>query len=529
MEFGMVPIDEAEGAILAHSFRLSSGRILKGHVVTAHDIIQFHDAGIEMVMAARLGSDDVAEDLAARRLADAVAGAGMALEQAVGGRINLMARCYGVLTYQRDQLDALNGVDESLTVATLPPFAMVEPGQMIGTVKVIPFAVPGAVLHAAEECAGRLCFDIKASQPRGVGLIQTHLPGLPGKVLTKSSSVTRHRVEGLGGRLVRENRCAHDIQALSEVITDQINEGIEIILVIGASAVTDRRDVIPAAIERASGRVEHFGLPVDPGNLLLLGRVGDVPVIGVPGCARSPKLNGFDWVLQRLLCGLALTENDLAAMGSGGLLNEIAGRPMPRAAAARANPSQDFRVYSLVLAAGDDPGMWHSSDGVPNVARVVRAAMESIGNGVYVVTGAHEENVSAALGDYTVSFTYNPNFDEGLATSLRRGLSALPADADGVVVCLANDPAPSTMVIDALIDAFEPQQGRGLCVPMRHGLRGTPLLIARRYFAELHEHEGDTGARYLTGAYPSDVIEVTVDSLAGSKVSMPSVTEVQAL
>ena len=529
MEFGIVPIDEAEGAILAHTYRLSSGRIRKGHVVTARDIALFRDAGIEKVMAARLGPDDVAEDLAARRLADAVAGAGMALEQAVGGRINLMARCYGVLTYQLYLLDALNGVDESLTLATLPPFAMVEPGQMIGTVKVIPFAVPGAVLHAAEECAGRLCFDIKPSQPRGVGLIQTHLPGLPGKVLTKSSSVTRHRVEGLGGRFVRENRCAHDIQVLAEAITDQVNEGIEIILVIGASAVTDRRDVIPAAIERASGRVEHFGLPVDPGNLLLLGRVGDVPVIGVPGCARSPKLNGFDWVLQRLLCGLALTEKDLAAMGAGGLLKEITGRPMPRAATARSGLGQEYKVYSLVLAAGDDPGMWHASDGVPNVTRVVRAAMESTGNGVYVVTGAHEENVAAALGDYNVSFTYNPNFDEGLATSLRRGLSALPADADGVVVCLANDPAPSTMVIDALIDAFEPQRGRGLCVPMRHGLRGTPLLIARRYFAELHEHEGDTGARYLTGAYPSDVIEVTVDSLAGSKVSMPSVTEVQAL
>lgn len=529
MDFGIVPIDEAEGALLAHSFRVSSGRILKGHVVTAQDIMLFRAAGIETIMVARLGSGDVGEELAARRLAVAVAGAGMALEEAVGGRINLMAQCYGVLTYQRDLLDALNGVDESLTVATLPPFTMVEPGQMIGTIKVIPFAVPSAVLHSAVECAGRLCLEIKASQPRGVGLIQTYLPGLPGKVLTKSSSVTRHRVEGLGGQLVRENRCAHDIQALSEAISEQLKEGIEIILVIGASAVTDRRDVIPAAIERASGKVEHFGLPVDPGNLLLLGRVGDVPVVGVPGCARSPKLNGFDWILQRLLCGLALTEKDLAAMGAGGLLKEIAGRPMPRAATARTAPKQDYRVYSLVLAAGDDPGMWHAPEGVPNVARVVCAAMESTVNGVYVVTGAYEEDVSAALSDYNVSFTYNPNFGEGLATSLRRGLSALPADADGVVVCLANDPAPSTMVIDALINAFDPQQGRGLCIPMRQGHRGQPLLIGRRYFAEIHEHEGDTGARYLTGDYPADVIEVTISSREDSSVPTSSESEVRVL
>jgi len=517
MDFGVVPIDEAEGAILAHSFRMPSGRIQKGHIVSSDDIACFRDAGVETIMVARSDVTDLSEAEAAHRLATAVAGLGIVLEEAIGGRVNLMARDYGVLVYDRSQLDALNGIHESLTLAALPPFAMVEPGQMVGTVKIIPFAVSGAILQAAEHCAGLLNFDVKATQSHDVGLIQTTLPGLPTKILTKTSSVTRHRIEGLGGRLALENQCAHDIADLSRSITAQIDAGMEIILVVGASAVTDRRDVIPAAIERAKGQIDYLGMPVDPGNLLLLGRVGEIPVVGVPGCARSPSLNGFDWVLQRLFCGLPLSAKDFAAMGAGGLLKEITDRPMPRAAAARAVTDHDLKVYGLVLAAGDDSGVKDALGGVANVALVVGAAMASSALGVYVVTGAHEDDLKTALKPYAVSFTYNPTYEDGIATSLRRGLSALPADADGVIVCLANDPVPSTAVIDALISGFAPHQGGNLCVPLRQGQRGSPLLIGRHFFAQLHELEGESGARYLIDAYPGEVIEMQIDDLADAR------------
>jgi len=513
MDFGIVPIDEAEGAILAHTFRIPSGRILKGHIVSSDDVARFRDAGVKTIMVARSGRADLSEGVAARRLATAVGGRGISLEEAVGGRVNLMARDYGLLVYDRDRLDALNTVDESLTLAALPPFAVVEPGQMVGTVKVIPFAVSGTVLQAAEHCAELLNFDVKVAQSLDVGLIQTTLPGLQEKILTKTSLVTRHRIEGLGGRLALENQCAHDIAELSRSITAQVDAGMKIILVVGASAVTDRRDVIPTAIERANGQIDYLGMPVDPGNLLLLGRVGEIPVVGVPGCARSPSLNGFDWVLQRLFCGLSLSAKDFAAMGAGGLLKEITDRPMPRAAT-RATPDHDVKIYGLVLAAGDDSGIEGNLGGVANVSLVVDAAMVSSAFGVYVVTGAHEEDLKRALKPYAVSFTYNPTYEDGIATSLRRGLSALPADADGVIVCLANDPAPSTAIIDALIDGFAPHQGKNLCVPLRQGQRRSPLLIGRRFFAELHELEGNTGARYLIDAYPAETIEVQIDDLA---------------
>ena len=71
-------------------------------------------------------------------------------------------------------------------------------------------------------------------------------------------------------------------------------------------------------------------MPVDPGNLLLLGELGGRPVLGAPGCARSPKENGFDWVLHRLLAGIPVTAADIRRMGTGGLLMEIVSRPQPR-------------------------------------------------------------------------------------------------------------------------------------------------------------------------------------------------------
>ena len=103
------------------------------------------------------------------------------------------------------------------------------------------------------------------------------------------------------------------------------------LIAFGASAITDRRDVIPAAIEAIGGRIERFGMPVDPGNLLLLAERHGMPIIGAPGCARSPKENGFDWVLQRVLAGVPIHDADIRAMGVGGLLMEIASRPQPRA------------------------------------------------------------------------------------------------------------------------------------------------------------------------------------------------------
>src|SRR5207253_3142643 len=306
MKFGEVPVAEAEGAILAHSLKLGATALKKARVLSRADLDAIAAAGLQQIIVARLEPGDLREDAAAARIAAAAAGPNITVANAFTGRANLFAEARGLLVFDRDRLDRLNLVDEAITLGTLPPFAVVEPRMMVATVKIIPFAAPAP---AVERCIAAARSDgpllrVAPFLPRSVGLIQTRLPGLKESILDKTREVTEGRLKALGCRLVVEERCNHAAADLAPVIRDVIGHGIDLLLIHGASAILDRRDVIPAAIVAAGGRIDHFGMPVDPGNLLLLGRLGERAVLGLPGCARSPKVNGFDWVLERLVAGL---------------------------------------------------------------------------------------------------------------------------------------------------------------------------------------------------------------------------------
>ena len=154
MQFGEVPVAEAEGAILAHSLRFGKTALKKGRVLSAADVAAIAAAGIDEITVVRLEPGDIREDAAADRVAAAAAGPGVATAAAFTGRANLFAEAKGLLVFDRDRLDRLNLVDEAVTLGTLPPYAVVEPRQMVATVKIIPFAVPeDAVARCAEVAA----------------------------------------------------------------------------------------------------------------------------------------------------------------------------------------------------------------------------------------------------------------------------------------------------------------------------------------------------------------------------------------
>ena len=515
MIFGDTPLDEAEGAILAHSRRLSGKALKKGRVLTAEDITALREAGVETVIAARLEQGDVPEDEAAACLAAAMAGDGIDTAAPFTGRCNLIAAADGVLSYDPAALDAVNLIDEALTVALLPPYEVVEKGQMVGTVKIIPFAAPEAALKHCESLAGKV--RVAAFRPVRAGLVQTALPATKQSVLDNTARITAARLERMGASLGEEARCPHDTAAVATAIRAQIAAGHEMVLLFGASAVVDRRDVLPAGIVAAGGTVDHFGMPVDPGNLLLLGHVGGTPVIGMPGCARSPKLNGFDWVLQRLVAGLPVTRTDIMRMGAGGLLKEIASRPRPREADDRQSVARKApRIAALILAAGQSRRMGEINkllaeiDGKPMVARVVEIIRDSKAGPLTVVTGHEAARVKAALpGD--LAFIHNPDYAVGLSASLKVGIAALPADIDGVVVCLGDMPRISPGMIDRLIAAFDPVEGREICVPTYKGKRGNPVLWGRRFLPEMAALAGDVGAKHLIGEHADLVVEVEMD------------------
>ncbi len=523
MRFARVPTQEAEGAILAHSIRVEGGTFKKGRVLDAAAVAALRAAGQTTVVAARLEPDDVAEDDAAAALAGAVAGAGLRVGDAFTGRCNLFAERPGLLEIEVAVVDAINGVHEALTMATLAQRDAVAAGQLVATIKIIPFAAPR---NALERCLAlvREAGAVIAVAPfasRRAALIQTLLPGTKTTVLDKTARVVEQRLQALGSRVVREIRCAHDEDEVSAALAAVLADGAEIVLVAGASAIVDRRDVVPVAIEMAGGRVLHFGMPVDPGNLLLLARHGTTPVIGLPGCARSPKFNGLDPVLERLLAGVPVGARDIMAMGVGGLLKEMVGRPMPRAAAAAgATPSASRlpRVAAVVLAAGRSTRMGGVNKllaevgGRPMVVRVIEALAASQAAPIIVVTGFEHERVRAALAHLDVRCVHNPHHARGLSTSLAAGLGAVPEDADAALVCLGDMPKITPSDVNNLIAAFDPLEGRAICVPTYAGKRGNPVLWSRRFFTEMSAVRGDVGAKHLIGEYAEVVCEVAAAS-----------------
>lgn len=521
MLFGETPLNEAEGAILAHSVRLSNATFKKGRVLSATDIDALRADDVVIVIAARLEATDVGEDEAARRVATALAGANLRAGPAFTGRSNLIAEKPGLVIFDQEVLERMNLVHEALTVATLPEFELVEEGGLVATIKVIPFAAPVDAVVEIESIAKAM--QVVPFIPTTAGLIQSRLPQTKESVLDKTADVTRERMERYGGSLDQEWRCAHDPANIAEAIAQATQKGVEILLIAGASAITDRRDVIPSAIERAGGQVNHFGMPVDPGNLLLLGQLADdTPVLGLPGCARSPKINGFDWVLERLLAGVEVSGDDIKRMGVGGLLKEIPSRPLPRDEATRdtdtmANAPRTPKIAALIMAAGQSRRMGAQNklladvDGIPMVRRVLDQVVASDVGAVAVVLGHEPERIRECLAVPGVEFVENPDFEQGLSTSLIKGLEVLRDDIDGVVICLGDMPRVAADEINQLIAAFSPIEGRAICVPTYRGKRGNPVLWAHRFFDEMRHLHGDVGARHLIGEYADVVAEIEME------------------
>ena len=521
MKFGEIPLDQAAGTILAHSTRLTGRIFKKGHILAPEDIVVLQNSGITEVIAARLESEDILEDEAASRISNAIAGLNIQIGNAFTGRCNLIADADGLINYDKVRLDELNLIDQSITVATLPSYTVVTPRQLIATIKIIPLAVPNNVLKKAEKIAGSGApiISISPFQKKRVGLIMSRLPGMKESILDNTLKTVSARVATYGSEITHEIRVSHDQEEVKRAI-ENMSSLCDILLIFGASAVVDRHDVLPAAVESAGGSVDHFGMPVDPGNLLFIGQRGGLPIVGMPGCARSPKLNGFDWVLWRLLANIEVSPQDIMLMGSGGLLKEINERGQLRQNSNGANEKAtggEANVIALILAAGSSTRMGAKNKllanviGKPMITHVVDAIGQSMVNSVVVVTGYERDQIENVLSQHMILCVHNENFNAGLSESLKVGLKRIPDDVDAVLICLGDMPLLTSTIIDKLIKAFDPIEGRSICVPINGRKRGNPVLWDKSYLAEMTEIIGDVGAKKLLEKYSDHVFEVSFE------------------
>ena len=526
MKFGDIPVGQAAGAILAHGLRVGDATFKKGRQLSDTDIGVLTKAGFASITGVQLETGDLTENDAAARVAAAVAADNVTLTTARTGRCNITATEPGLVMLDPEGIDQLNLINEAVTLSTVAPFSPVAAGDMVATVKIITFGVAEKNVAQCETAARKQAplVSVAAYMPKKIGLIQTILPTLREKVIHKASSVTRSRADALGATMIDDIQCEHTADAVAEALHKLQTAGCDIALVLGASAIADRRDVIPAAVEQSGGIVEHLGMPVDPGNLMMLAHIGDMHVLGIPGSARSPRLHGFDWVLQRLVANIPVTGTDLMRMGVGGLLKEIPSRPMPRAEVTATERETEtvgsYNIGAIILAAGQSRRMGNINkllaeiDGKPMLGHVVEAVLASDVSPVIVVTGHEPDRIKEALSAHNVIFVHNPDYAEGLSTSLRHGLSKLHPDADGAVVCLGDMPGITSAHINQLIDSFEPDDGHAICVPTFKGKRGNPVLWHRRFFSAMTEVSGDVGARHLIGDNEEVLLEIPMDDNA---------------
>ena len=519
MRFGPVPTPEAEGAILAHSIGLPKGRLKKGRRLSGADVAALAEAGIATVTVARPEPGDVLEDDAARRIAAALVpdpkGQRISVAAPFTGRANLFAEAAGLLRVDAAAVRALNAIDEAITLATLPDMERVAARQMLGTVKIIPYGVAGAAVARAEALlAGREVMRVHALALGSAHLILTRTPGMKQAVLEKGAEAVRTRLRALGIDEIAETVVEHETAGLSGALAEAARRGADLTLILTGSATSDRGDVGPAALVAAGGRLTRFGMPVDPGNLLFLGDLAGRPVVGLPGCARSPKLNGADWVIERLACGLPVGAEDIAAMGVGGLLKEIPSRPEPRGGGATA--PQRPTVAAVLLAAGAARRMGGRDkllepvDGAPLLRTLVARLGASAVDEVVCVLRPDDPGRRAALEGTRARIVPNPRAAEGMGTSIAAGIGALGPEVDAAVILLGDMPEITGADVDQLVAAFDPEEGRAIVRAVGpDGTGGHPVLFGRRFFEALRGLEGDRGARAILDEHPDFVVDVT--------------------
>lgn len=530
MKFGPCALSDCLDAILVHAVYLPDGRIAKGTCLTSDHLSRLRANGIDDIIVARLEDGDLGEDAAADMIAKAMMPANVRLSVAATGRVNIYATQRGLLRVDRLRLRDINMVDEGITLSTVQHNQLVEAGDLIATLKIIPYSVAEtAVATVIGLGAGEPVISFHALRPRSFGLIQTRIPGMADKILKATEQTAKQRLNQLGCALVDSRVVAHEAAAINQAITASRANGPAVMLIAGGSAIADRRDEVPMGVIAAGGRIDHFGLPVDPGNLLMLSHIDEMPVIGMPGCARSIKMNGFDWILHLLLADLRIDAAEIDDMAAGGLLMEIVSRPLPRRMVERRQIS-NATIGGVLLAAGQSQRMGAQNkllaeiDGVPIIRRTAQALLDGGLNDLVIVTGHEHRLVAAALDDLPVTCIYNDEYQSGQASSVACGVRHHQNGSHAaVLIALGDMPLVRPELIAALLRDHSslPDATDRITLPVFDGRRGNPVIWGRGFFDELVALTGDAGGRIIFAenknavnslGWPDDSIHLDIDT-----------------
>ena len=484
MKFGTCPAQEGLGHILAHSVNTGGKKVKKGKILNKEDILLFQSSGVQEIMVARLEEGDLGENEAAELLGRKLTTIEPSLfvSSPFTGRVNFYASQKGLLQFDTRKITEFNLVDEAITLATLPDLSKVEENQLVGTIKIIPYGVARSrVLEASGLLEGVVEFrEVLIKQ---ADLIITTPFGEKDKLAKKAIAVTNARLKGLGISLEQVFIELHEARAVGESLGKTSSP---LVLVMTSTATSDANDTGPQALILAGGKVNRVGIPVDPGNLLFFGELGTQKIIGLPGCARSPALNGADWVLERIACGVELTPADFAAMGAGGLLKEIPTRSQPRDRRRTGPLKPNVQVILFVDSKDQD------------IDAQIATIMASQVDGVSIVGNLAKENTVRYPNSGMIRLV-NIEGNLGRFHLVNEAMTSIPRKADAVLFIEGRNEEVTSRMINQLISAFSLDDGREICkFGGANAPLGPPILFGRRFFENLRALE--------SGLRPNDLL-----------------------
>ena len=509
----------SKGSILAQTYNLSGRRLSKGTHVSEDMVELLNKENVKTVLCAVPHEGDVHEDSAAEAISKALDENQLYAEEASTGRVNFRTPALSIVRYNRELIKKINLVDESIAFSIVEHNQLLAKDDLIATLKIIPFFVSKIYVERVVDLISKNeIFKIHYLQEKKVELIQTYYDWQKGSIFKATSNVTSSRLDALGCPLQKETLIPHNHRSLCSEIKSSIDRGSQVLLISGASAITDRADQIPKAILSVGGEIIQYGLAVDPGNLLLIGKVGNTTIIGMPGCARSPKLNGFDWVLQLLIADIPINKDELADMGAGGLLMEIASRPLPRALAKSVN-KKEKKIMGVILAAGNSTRMGKGNKllknigGAPLVRNTAIEMLKSDLDTCSIVLGYQSDKVAAVIKDLDIKLILNPRWEKGQSSSLMAAINNLDATYTDILIMLGDLPAVKSSHINRIIEEHLLTDNRKsrITIPSFKGQKGNPIIWGRSFFNDLSNLEGDVGGRALFSEHPAAINLIEMD------------------
>ncbi len=447
-------------------------------------------------------NNDWHEQKITEQLANDFLGENIKCEITKSGRVNFIAKIDGILHFNTENLDKFNELTPEITMATRPYCTQIYQGEIVASCKIIPYFVAGNIVKKSMVLAKKSCLNISPLQGGKAHLIFTYLEEIPPQKLQKSAQIFQKRLLKYNYEVGKISNVRHHCQELSEFLTQIPPKDFDLIAIMGAVSIADINDIVPKALINCGGKIIRYGMPVDPGNLLLLGEISNCPFLGLPGCAKSPKFNGLDFILQRLAARINITSKDIAQLGKIGLLPENYDRGALRAV----NYPVASKPLIAILAAGKGERMAQDLAKPLTIFRDkallewvidnINQALPSKDIIIIVNDSPQGKQVQEFCLTKQYKFIINNQYNEGIASSLRLAVNYASQTHSALMVFLADMPNITPKTIATIWQEFQRDTQNIMAVQPKFGSQlGHPVVFNPRIFSELAKLSGDTGAK----------------------------------